>query len=80
MNWEALYTDTIVLLPAYGRDYTSATDAEFAFLSNRDFMCELSGKYANLSDLKNLLPSVQHAKLRYNKRSLSTTVDIPNNP
>jgi len=77
MNWQQLYDDTITLLPAYGRDYESAEEARKDFLDNRDFMCELSGKYANLSDLTTLFSSVQFAKLRYNKRSLFTKVAIP---
>lgn len=71
---------TIVLTPAYGRDYSSAVDAETDFLENRDFILwnpvdPWNGKPANLRDLRNY-SDYTHAQIRFNFNRGLTVVFI----
>ena len=58
---------SITLTPAYGRDYSNATDAITDYLDGKDFIyhdvtTKDKGKYCSCRDLHN-----QRIKIRYNK-------------
>lgn len=64
-----------VLVPAYGRDYVSAQDAEKDFFDNLDFRTEPQGQYCNLSDVVNYTDCTM-VEIRYNRLRDATVVRI----
>ena len=60
---------TVILVPAYGKDYKSAKEAKTAFEADRDFLiqdisCPEDGRYAARRNLKS---DYDEVKIRYNR-------------
>jgi hypothetical protein len=69
---------TITLVPAYGRDYTSAKAVKADFEANKDFIIAdlfsgSDGRYANKQDLQKDFDQVT---LRYSRLAKLTTVRL----
>ena len=65
------------LTPAYGRDYTSATDAIQAFKEGKDWVAngrDGSSTYCSIRDVVG--EAYTHATLRYNKLSRVVVAEV----
>lgn len=60
--------NTLVVTPAYGRDYPSAAKAIEAWNEGKDFMAaNLTRTYVSKQDLANYPHSFTHVNIRYRK-------------
>ena len=67
--------NTVVLTPAYGRDFSSAKSAEEAFHSNADFITQPDGQYASKQNLVEYT-NFTHAEIRFSKLTKLVIVEI----
>lgn len=71
---------TLIVVPAYGRDYKTSKEVMLAWAGNADFQIaditsRWHGSYVNLGDLRTTL-GVSCVKIRYNRMQKTLLVDI----
>lgn len=72
---------SLILVPTYGRDYTTAAAALADFKVNKDFKvmdisCQWDGKPANRADIIEYSPHIKTVKIRFNKREDFCFIDV----
>jgi len=68
----------LTLIPAYGRDYTSAKDAHQAFLQGQDFSLQPSGVYTSIRDIPHLQRqhNIEAIHIKYKRRTRTHAIPL----